>query len=81
MDANNSRIFLYTVKIMNARTARLSGVSAGIIRAANQDEALDILIRRGGNSAYSFMLLDVTEKNGEAFIAIPSGELIAFDNT
>lgn len=75
------KIFLYTVKIVNTRTGTLAGVSCGVIRAASQNAALDILANRAGNNAYSFKLLDVTEQNGEAYVGIPSGELIAFEHT
>lgn len=75
------KIFLYTVKSINTRTGALAGVSCGVIRAPSHHDAMDILTSRSGSSAYSFNLLDVTEQNGEAFIGIPSGELIAFEHT
>ena len=75
------RVFLYHIKQMNLRLGRVVGIRCGVIHAKNRDEALAILIEQAGNSAYSFNLLDVTDNNGEAYIGIPSGELLAFDNT
>lgn len=74
-------IYLYSVNIMNTHLGRLAGVSCGVIRAKSQADALEILTSRAGDNAYSFNLLDVTERNGEAYIGIPSGALIAFDYT
>lgn len=67
------KTYLYTIKLAHRRTEALAAITCGVIRAENETAALEALAARNGDNAYGLRLLDVTEQNGEAYIAIPSG--------
>lgn len=73
------KTFLYAIKFLSRR-GQLSGISCGTIRAESRETAMMKLLENSGDYAYAVNLIDVTDRDGEAYFSIPSGELLAFDN-
>ena len=72
------RTFLYIVRYMG-RHSKLTGVAFGVIHSDSEENATNILMDKMGNNAYGFRIMEVTDHNGEGFLAMPSGDLLAWE--
>ena len=74
------KIFMYSIKYLGRRT-NCTGVTIGVLHADSADDATAIITDRMGANAYGFQLIEVTDQNAEAYIGIPSGELLSFGSS
>lgn len=70
------KAFFYTYKVANARTGRITGTVFGVIHAQTQEAAQKELFLNMSINGYALQLFEITEKNIEAYMGIPSGELL-----
>lgn len=74
-----SRVFMYVMHHNNRRGERRC-VTVGTIHAPSEEAAMQLLVQKMGTNTYGMDLLDVTQRNGSASIAIPSGGVISFEH-
>lgn len=73
--------FFYTYSVAHPRTGKTTGAVFGLIHAESQEAAQKELFLNMGINGYALQIFEVTEQNAEAYIGIPSGELLSVNTT